>query len=345
MDCHLLDSLRLFFIGKNNSADIKNSTGINKISPAEENGVEVLQMIDCTATMENVIQKTSQRHAASIQSISGDVKSQPKQISEQQNQIKDMTTMTTMTTISSLIKQKFKEEGYPTSTELNAPDGACPPIDLNGFNETRSTSWDDQVSLQASNLFCQRVDRHGSQRKASPDDQPKEDDRTHVSSENLDQGYWISSVDQVSSPIASAIKMFWQKPIKPDDLKAKLEQAKIPANCFFLNSKRFNSSVWTVIQITHAASVSLILKAASEITNLLLKSTSSKDDLMIPLTMLKDSLSLAGIIKKPVLGTLINVSSKLQPIQNFQYPLKQSETTFIEKELESLLQKKVIAIS
>ena len=60
-------------------------------------------------------------------------------------------------------------------------------------------------------------------RKKNP---PNEDDRTHASSENHDQPYWISSVDEyadevqygpeVSSPIAGATKMFYQKPLKPD---------------------------------------------------------------------------------------------------------------------------------
>ena len=78
-----------------------------------------------------------------------------------------------------------------------------------------------------------------------------------MSRENLDQAYWISSVDEysdevlygpeVSSPMAGATKMFWQK---ADNLKAKLKQAKISANCLFLNSEQVNSSVWAVISVT-----------------------------------------------------------------------------------------------
>ena len=41
----------------------------------------------------------------------------------------------------------------------------------------------------------------------------------------------------------------------------------------------------------------------------------------------------------------ISVSSKLQPIQSFQYPLKQIEKTFLKKLLKSLLQKKLIVPS
>ena len=104
-----------------------------------------LHSIDCTAIIETVIEKISERHAASIQSISDYVKSQQKQIMAQQNQIKDMATM--VTNIASLIKQKFKGEGNPnpttTSTGLDVPDGAQPPIDLNVSNEARSKSVDD----------------------------------------------------------------------------------------------------------------------------------------------------------------------------------------------------------
>ena len=58
-----------------------------------------------------------------------------------------------VTSITNLIKQKFKGEDNLTSTDLNVPDGARTPIDLNVSNKARSTSGDDQVSLQASNLF------------------------------------------------------------------------------------------------------------------------------------------------------------------------------------------------
>ena len=50
-------------------------------------------------------------------------------------------------------------------------------------------------------------------------------------------------------------------------------------------------------------------------------------------------------VLQTIWGMPINVSSELQPIQMFQYPLKQSETAFIKKKLESLLQKKIIVLS
>ena len=111
-----------------------------------------------------------------------------------------------VTNTASLIKQKIKGEGNPnpntTSTGLNVPDGARLPLDLNVSNETWSTSGDDQASLQASNFFFQGVDHHEAQSKPNPDDQPKGDDgRTHASSANPDQAYWISSVDEYAHEV------------------------------------------------------------------------------------------------------------------------------------------------
>ena len=73
------------------------------MSSAEEIGAEVSQMIDCTVVIETVIKKLSEGHSASIiQSTSDNVKSQQKQITGQQNQIKDMVAM--VTSIASLIR-------------------------------------------------------------------------------------------------------------------------------------------------------------------------------------------------------------------------------------------------
>ena len=114
-------------------------------------------MIDCTVVIETVIKKLSEGHVASIiQSTSDNVKSQQKQITGQQNQIKDMVAM--VTSIASLIRQKFKGESNSTNIGLSVPDLASPPIDVTVYNEAQSTSRDDQVSIQASNLFFQRVD-------------------------------------------------------------------------------------------------------------------------------------------------------------------------------------------
>ena len=48
------------------------------MSSAEENGDEISQLIDCTGIIEIVIERISEHHAASIQSISDIIKSQQK---------------------------------------------------------------------------------------------------------------------------------------------------------------------------------------------------------------------------------------------------------------------------
>ena len=52
---------------------------------------------------------------------------------EQENQIKDMATIAT--SIASIIKQKLKGKGNPTSTGLYVQDGTRPPINLSFSNE------------------------------------------------------------------------------------------------------------------------------------------------------------------------------------------------------------------
>ena len=76
-----------------------------------------------TAIIEAAIEKTWKCHAASIQSISDNVKSQQKQFMEQQNQIKDMFTM--VTSIPSLIKKKFNGDANPT---IVGKGGHTPPF-------------------------------------------------------------------------------------------------------------------------------------------------------------------------------------------------------------------------
>ena len=204
--------------------------------------------------------------------------------------------------IASILKQKFKGDGNTYSILLNVPDRVQPPIDLNVCNEARSTSGDDKPSLQASNLFFQRIDHHGAQVSQTLVINSKKMAglmHLHLVRISIKSTRFLVQMNiqtrfnmdkKCLHPQLEQQRLSGEKPIEPDNLKAKLEQAKIPANCLFLNSKRVNRSVWTdtpvaqraddialqVIQKTHTASVSLILKAESEITNLLSKCISVK---------------------------------------------------------------------
>ena len=90
-----------------------------------------------------------------------------------------------------------------------------------------------------------------------------------------------------------------------------MELGKIPSNCKFLQPKKTNGEIWSVIppssrsrdrgvqdiQTIAAASVSLILQAASDMSQYLVvaaKGTGGKIEIMFPLTKTKDVLSLAG---------------------------------------------------
>ena len=115
---------------------------------------------------------------------------------------------------------------------------------------------------------------------------------------------------KISSSIASASKTFWEKPLKEDSFKRKLEAGKLPSNCTYLTTKLTNPEIFknlptfqrTVdskiqdIQKVHAASVSLLLTTASYLgTSILTAQGQNKEtNFKIPLNFLKDSLSLAG---------------------------------------------------
>ena len=89
-----------------------------------------------------------------------------------------------------------------------------------------------------------------------------------------------------------------------------MELGKIPSNCPFLLLKRTNIEIWSVIspssrsrdrgiqdmQIITAASASLILQAASDMSQYLVAasySSGGKIDIILPLTKIKDTISLA----------------------------------------------------
>ena len=125
--------------------------------------------------------------------------------------------------------------------------------------------------------------------------------------EDYDDGSTIKYGAEVSSSIAGATKIYWEKPLKADVLNEKLESSLVPSSCNFLVPKRTNVEIWIIIagalytnddklrkiQEKSAASTMHILKAASELTRLYPNEQTS-EAVKGPLTMLKDGLSLAG---------------------------------------------------
>ena len=141
------------------------------------------------------------------------------------------------------------------------------------------------------------------------------DDTTMTMTE--EQVYWASQVEdyndeqkfgpEVSSTIAGATKVFWQKELSEERFKKTLEAAKIPSNCSFLATKQVNKEIWTStspdirsrdytlqeVQKTHGAMSATILQAVDELNSF--KAQTPANNLVKPvIDKLKDALKLAG---------------------------------------------------
>ena len=190
---------------------------------------------------------------------------------------------------------------------------------------------DCALSVHASNVFSAIDDgKRPKQVNSSKDQDDQYQSRSSGSARDNhpdqvlepDQGYWQNTTndyiddpvdfgDAVSSPIASATKISWEKSPSNTSFEHKMELGKIPSNCQILHPKRTNVEIWSVIppsscgrdsgiqdiQIITAASASLILQAASDMSQYVVvasKSSGGQIDIMPPLSKIKDALSLAG---------------------------------------------------
>ena len=88
----------------------------------------------------------------------------------------------------------------------------------------------------------------------------KEDDNHSSASDSAhdeDQKHWFQSTEEyndvvevgpeLSSSMASATKIFWEKSLNEGKLKSKIESGKLPANCGFVKTKRCNTEVWVIL--------------------------------------------------------------------------------------------------
>ena len=111
-----------------------------------------------------------------------------------------------------------------------------------------------------------------------------------------------------------------------------MELGKIPSNCQILHPKRTNVEIWSVIppsscgrdsgiqdiQIITAASASLILQAASDMSQYVVvasKSSGGQIDIMPPQSKIKDALSLAGKANQELNQFRRNMIKPYLPIQ------------------------------
>ena len=107
------------------------------------------------------------------------------------------------------------------------------------------------MPLAASNLLFQSNEI---QKDVLPRCEKEDDNHSSASgsTHDEDQKYWRQSTEEyndvvvvgpeISSSIASATKIFWEKPLSEDKLKSKIESGKLPANCGFMKTKRCNKS-------------------------------------------------------------------------------------------------------
>ena len=106
------------------------------------------------------------------------------------------------------------------------------------------------MPLAASNLLFQGNEI---QKDVLPHYEKEDDNHSNASggTHDEDQKYWYQSTEEyndvvvgpeIFSSIASATKIFWEKPLSEDKLKSKIESGKLPANCGFMKTKRCNKS-------------------------------------------------------------------------------------------------------
>ena len=170
---------------------------------------------------------------------------------------------------------------------------------------------DDMISLNASNIWYGGIrNRIGNNTNGDQEDELQSP--PHSDTLNAGQEYWQKSIEdypqasidddygpEIISYIASASKMYWHKRMKEDDLETKRAEAKIPSNCEFLQHKKTNKEIFAVIPRPHrtndknmqeiqkifAASATLMLKAASALTDLIPCHDDEKCNIMNPLNL------------------------------------------------------------
>lgn len=179
------------------------------------------------------------------------------------------------------------------SSGSNVPKGTQPALAMDN----------DKISVNASNAWIE------------PEPTPVLDE---------EQEYWQDTVNEytqqeeygpeISSPIATASKTFWQKPLTEEKSANKLKNNLTPENCKYLVPKRVNKEVWgnvtssqrtndmklQKVQKIAAASLTSMLKVASTLSQHLQKENDKNLDIKGLLTYLKDSMALAGMANQQI---------------------------------------------
>ena len=180
---------------------------------------------------------------------------------------------------------------------------------------------EDALSLQGSNIWFKSIINTQNDEvlsAASLSGHSSRLDKNERVVKEIDQTYWDETAKEyentsqaagpeITSSIAGAAKIFWQKCLKEDVLKKKLECAALPSNCPCLVPKKTNPEVWAKMgnfnrtvdyklqeaQNIHSASVTMLLRAASSLTEIY-RNKSMPTEIKEVMDNLKESMSLAG---------------------------------------------------
>ena len=209
----------------------------------------------------------------------------------------------------------------------NVPEGAQPqPQEIHSSRAqslTPTPSEDDRVSITASNLFFRNNTYAASNgylnegNSRSSNGEPAKETTNGLLED--EQDFWQQSIEdydndtkangaEITSTLASAAKIYWQKPLKEDIYRTRMETAKIPANCEFLIPKRTNTEIWGALSryqrtmdvklqealSQHTASVTMMLRATAELSEAGIGQNKGT------LGALKDALCLAGTLSQTI---------------------------------------------
>ena len=267
--------------------------------------------IDCSEIIEAVTLSVNQSHFEKLEKL----------ILAQQQQIN---------TLLPAFSRIQKQPGSSAPKDKNTPEKVVPlrKVALDVTNNTpdgvqsSNNGVDDGISISGSNQWYHSMKEGQDQHSSHSTQESSTSAKTFKADEvfNHNQEYWYQAStddfekennangDEISSSLASAAKVFWHKTVKQEALKLKLDKASTPVNCAFLLPKRTNTEVWKnlpsyvrtgdvklqEVQKQQAASVVMILRAASELTEASKQPGGNNPQVKEVMNALKEAMILSG---------------------------------------------------
>ena len=280
--------------------------------------------IDCTDVIENVLARFSARQEQVLQNVSTNI------VNNNAAMTSNINTLTGA--IEGLVKH-FSPAGdsgrnTASAVDLNSAHNSGSPAGPNASDvlsinaSMASQMWD----MQSTTSHNSSVD--GKSDTVNSEDSPK--DAEVVKPLEPEQQFWDHALEdyreesdygkEINSTIAGTTKVFWEKPMSKERREKKLQAAKIPSNCKFLDVKSTNKEIWNAtatniracdvrlqnIQKSHSAMTSALLQVASDISEI--KSAigshklagAGKVNFVLCNDHIKDALSLAGHVNQAI---------------------------------------------